>query len=86
LFILHAKKEASLISINSLCQLIKLEDYEILEKLFNFKYYDDHFILKMLFMYKNKIKVTKKEFKAFIYNFNNAIIKIITKRIQSFHL
>jgi len=38
LFILHAKKDASLISINSICQLIKLQEYGILEKLLNFKY------------------------------------------------
>lgn len=44
LFILNIQKDVSLISVDSLCQLIKLDNYKVLEELFKFKYYDKNII------------------------------------------
>lgn len=56
LFILRVKKDASLITYEVLCELLRFNKNGILEKLFKHKFYDETFILNMLFSY---IRITE---------------------------
>jgi len=82
LFILKIKKDASLISIESLYHLLKLRQYKIFEKLFKFRYYDIEYILNLILLSKNKTEISKEQFQNLIYNLDKGIIKINDKTVN----
>jgi len=78
-FILKIVKDASLITSKIICHLIELNDIQFIEKLLKFKYFDISLIINLLLNYRNKTKLSKREFQNKIFNLNASIIKINSK-------
>eukprot|EP00833_Pecoramyces_ruminatium_P018584 jgi/Orpsp1_1/1192616/evm.model.d7180000094637.1 len=81
--ILNIKKDATLITSEVLCKLIELDEYKLINFIFQYKYYDINFIKKILSIYnKKKTKLHIEELNYitnFIKNSNNGIININEK-------
>ncbi|ORX70412.1 hypothetical protein BCR32DRAFT_250178 [Anaeromyces robustus] len=81
LFILKSVKNASVITLKALVYLIK--EYELLEIIFKYKFYDINFIVNIIILGKNKIALSDKELLDYLYNCNKAVIKVKEKISRS---
>jgi len=79
LFILNIVKDASLMTSDVLCKIIRLNEPIYIKEILHYKYFDTSFILNLLFDYKNKTKLSKKELQNIVNNLNQGIIKINNK-------
>ena len=77
--ILDIVKNTSIVTSKVLCQLIKLKKIELIKKIFQYQYFDIHFIVNLLLYYKNKTEISKGELQNKINNLNQSIIKINNK-------
>ena len=62
-----------------LCKIIRLNEPIYIKEILHYKYFDTSFILNLLFDYKNKTKLSKKELQNIVNNLNQGIIKINNK-------
>jgi len=76
---LNIVKDASLMTSDVLCKIIRLNEPIYIKEILHYKYFDTSFILNLLFDYKNKTKLSKKELQNIVNNLNQGIIKINNK-------
>jgi len=79
LFILNIVKNASLCTINIICEIVKNGTSNIFKEIMEYNYYDIDFIINIILLSKKNITFTNDELKNYFYNNNKSIIKINEK-------
>jgi len=71
LFVLNTKKDLSMLTTDILLKFIKQSSVTSIKNILNFSTFNIDFIKEILFLYKNRKALSKKEYSEFWYNSNN---------------